>query len=211
MHDVDLCDVYAEDLVCDLRKRRLETLAVRMHADAKLETTVGRDARARLLVPRHHGNAPAGIDRRAVRRLLAINRHADADQPAVGFSARLAFAYSRQVDRCDGAPQGFWIIAAVEMFLRDVVEWHLFGPDEVFQAHLVRFDSGFPCDRVEHEFECEAHARARNAAIGKNRALVGCHRIGPAAIGWKVVGSGQDARDLRCFKTGRERIGRIGA
>src|SRR3989304_4822684 len=112
-----------------------------------------------------------------------------ADQPAVGPSAGLAFAYGLQVDRSDRAPQGFRIIAAVEMFLRDVVKRHLFGPHQVLQAHLVRLDPGLPRDRVEHEFEREADTRAGDAAIRKNGALVGRHGKGPAAIRGKVVRS----------------------
>ena len=61
-----------------------------------------------LLVPRHHRNAPAVIDRRAVRRLLAINRDADADTAAVRFTLLSgARAISRTSMRRDRAPHGF--------------------------------------------------------------------------------------------------------
>ena len=83
VHDPDPGHVDAEDFVRDLRKRRLQALAVRMHADAKFQPAVGRDPRRRLLVAGHHRNAPAVVDRGAMGRLLAIGRDADADQPPV--------------------------------------------------------------------------------------------------------------------------------
>src|SRR5208282_1889489 len=43
------------------------------------------------------------------------------------------------------------------------------------------------------------------------RAFIGRNRPGPAAIGRKIVGAGQDARHLRRFEASGERIGGIGA
>ena len=85
----------------DLRQRRLKALAVRMHADAQFEPAVGREPRRGLLVARHHGDAPAVINRRAVRRLLAIDRQADADQTAVRFALLLPRPHRVDVDRFD--------------------------------------------------------------------------------------------------------------
>ena len=125
MHDLDRIRVDAEDLVGDLRERGLVPLAVRVGADAQLEAAVGREARGRLLVPRHHRDAPTGVDRGAVRRLLAEDREADAEQPAVRLARPLTRAHRREVDRRNRAPQALRIVAAVEVLVRDVVERHL--------------------------------------------------------------------------------------
>ena len=210
MDEVDLRRVDAENLVGDLGEGRLEALAVGMQADAELESAVRRDAGGRLLVSRHHGDAPPRVDRRAVCRLLAIDRKADADAPAVGLATFLALANGREVDRRDRAAQGFRIIAAVEVLLRDVVEWHLLGPHEIFQPYLGRLEAGFPCDGIEHELEREADARARDAAVGQDWAFVGGDRIRSTTIGREIVRAGQNARDLRRFEAGREGIGGIG-
>jgi hypothetical protein len=74
VHDLDPGHIDAEDFVGNLRKRGLQALAVRMHADAQFESAVRRDPRRGLLVSRHHGNAPAVVNRRSMRRLLAIDR-----------------------------------------------------------------------------------------------------------------------------------------
>ena len=97
------------------------------------------------------------------------------------------------------------------MLFGDIVERHLLGLDQNFRPHFMRLDPGFARDRVEHEFEREADAGSRNAAIGQDRAFVGRDRIGAAAIGGKIVRTRQDACDLRRFKASRERIRRIGA
>ena len=123
----------------------------------------------------------------------------------------LSRANGREVDRRDRAAQRLRIIAAVEVFLRDVVERHLLGPHEIFQPHLRRFEAGFPCDRIEHELEREADARARDAAEGQDRAFVGGDRIRSTTIRREIVRPGEDACDLRRFQAGRERIGGIGA
>ena len=85
------------------------------------------------------------------------------------------------------------------------------GRTRFCQPHLVRLDAGLARDRVEHELEREAHAGARDAAIGQDRAFVGGDRERAAAIGREIVRAGQDARDLRRFEAGGERVGRIGA
>src|ERR1700744_548160 len=105
----------------DLCQCRLETLAVRMHADAQLESAVGRQARGRLLMTGDHRHAPARINGGAVRALLAINGKAEADQPAIRLAAFLPVPNSRQVERGDGTAQGLRIIAPVEMFFGDVI------------------------------------------------------------------------------------------
>ena len=123
-----------------LRQGRLHALPVRVDADPELEPAIGRHARRRLLVPRHHGNAPAGVDRGAVRALLAIDRKADADEASVRLAALLALANALEVDRRQRPAQRFGIVAAVEMLFRDVVERHLLGPDEVLHPHLERLE-----------------------------------------------------------------------
>ena len=113
------------DFVCDLREGRLKALAVRLRADAKLQHAVGRQAREALLVSRHHGNAPAVVDRRAVGRLLAEDGEADADSPAIGLAFFLPRAHRRDVDQLRRAAHRLGIVAAVEVLLGDVVERHL--------------------------------------------------------------------------------------
>ena len=87
----------------DLGERRFETLPMRMDADAQLEAAVRRQSRARLLAAGHHRNAPAGIDRRAMRRLLAVDREAEPDPAPVRLAFSLAGADRVGVDRLQGA------------------------------------------------------------------------------------------------------------
>ena len=209
--DAHLGDIDAEHLVRDLGERRLHALPVRMHADAQFEAAVRRQARGCLFVPGHHRNAPAGIDRRAVRGLLAIDGNADADPAAVGFALALACAHALDVDRRQGAAHRLGIIAAVEMLLGDVVERHLLRPHQIAQAHFARLQPRFRRDQIEHQFQREADAGAGHAAIGQDRTLVGGDRKRPAAIGRHQVRAGQDAGDLRRLEARRERIGRVGA
>src|SRR5467141_4624318 len=115
MHDTHLLRIEPENIVRDLGQRRLEALAVRMHADPYLESAVRRHARIGLLVSGHHWNAPAGVYRRAVRGLLAIDRQANANQPAVWFLRALTRPHRRDIDRLQRAPHGLRIVAAVEM------------------------------------------------------------------------------------------------
>ena len=60
-----------EYFVGHLRKGRLQTLTVTMRANTKLQLAIRCQSRTALFVPRDHGNAPTGIDRCAVRALLA--------------------------------------------------------------------------------------------------------------------------------------------
>src|SRR5437764_478717 len=145
-----------------------------MYACAQLEAAVRGEARGRLLVTGHHGDAPTGVDGGAVRCLLAVDGETDADESAVRLAAALPGANCRNVDRLDSSAQGFGIIAAVEMLIGYVVERHLVGPDQVPAAHHVRLESGLACNDIEHELERKAHARPRNAAIRQDRAFVGC-------------------------------------
>ena len=93
----------AEDFMGDLGQRRFETLPMRMDPDAQFEAAVRRHSRARLLAARHHRNAPAGIDRRAMRGLLAIDREAEPDAAPVRLAFSLAGADRIGVDRLQGA------------------------------------------------------------------------------------------------------------
>src|SRR6202042_2081876 len=102
------------------------------------------------LVPRHHGNAPTGVDRGAMRALLAIDRKANADEASIRLAAPLALANALEVGRIKSAAQGFGIVAAVEMLFRDVVERHLFGADKVLHPHLEGLETRLARDEVEH-------------------------------------------------------------
>ena len=195
----------------DLRERRLEPLAVRVRADAKLEHAVGRQARRALLVPRHHRNAPAVIDAGAVRGLLAEDREPHADAAAVRLAPPLPLAPLRNVERAHRAAQRLGVVAAVEILLGDVHEGHRVRRHQVREAHFVRLLPRLARDRVEDQLEREAHAGARDAAVRQDRRLVGRRRPGAAAIAVHAIRPGQDRADLRRLEARRERIGRVGA
>ena len=97
------------------------------------------------------------------------------------------------------------------MLVGDIVERHLLGPHEISSAHFVRLDAGLARNRVEDEFEGETDAGASHAAIRQDRALIGCDRKRATAVSGKIVRPRQDARHLRGFQAGGERVGRIGA
>src|SRR5580692_9233628 len=119
-------------------------------------------------MPRHHGNAPAGVDRRAMRALLAIDRKADADEAPIRLATLLALADTLEVDRIQSAAQRFGIVAAVKMLLSDVVERHLLWPDELLHPPLERLEPSLARHEVEHELQRGANARPRDAPIGKD-------------------------------------------
>ena len=103
------------------------------------------------------------------------------------------------------------VVAAVEMLVGDVVERHLVGAHQVRQPHLVGLLADLARDRIDHQLHGVADVRARDAAIGKLRALVGHDAGRPAAIDRNVIRAGQDRRDLRGLDGGGEGIGRVGA
>jgi hypothetical protein len=211
MHDAYQLGFNAENFVRDLGERGFETLTVRVDTDAQFEPAVRRHARGGLFVSRHHRDAPAGIDRRAMRGLFAIDREANADQPPIRLFRALARAHRRDIDRRKCAVHGFRIIAAVEMFLGDVVERHLVRLDQIAQPDFAGLNPGRDGDRIQHDLQCKADAGAGNAAIRQDRAFIGCGRERPATIGRHHVRTGQNARHLRGLETGGERIGRVSA
>src|SRR5271156_3942301 len=105
----------------DLRQRGLQSLSMTLDADAEFQAAIGCHARNGLLEARHHWNAPTGIDRGAVRALLAEDAAAEADTQRAG-CFRLSTAHGRKINRGDDAPHAFWIITAVEVFPRNVLE-----------------------------------------------------------------------------------------
>ena len=118
LQNLDAVEGDADHLVRDLGEGRLVPLAVRVGADPDLEVAVGGEPRDGRLVARHHRPSPAREHARAVRALLAEDREADADEPAVRLAALLARAHARDVDRGDGAAQALRIVAAVEVLRR---------------------------------------------------------------------------------------------
>jgi hypothetical protein len=98
------------------------------------------------------------------------------------------------------------IIAAIEWLLDHVCERHLLRLHEISQSHLVGFETGLPRDCIHDGFDRQAHAAAGDPAIRKDRALVGGHGGGAAAVQLEIVGSRQQARHLRGFERGRDRI-----
>ena len=83
MDQADVHRVDAEHLVGDLSERRLHPLAVAVGANAELQHAVRRQSRAGLFEPRHHRDAPTGVDRSAVGGLLAEDREPEAKAPAI--------------------------------------------------------------------------------------------------------------------------------
>ena len=73
----------------------------------------------------------------------------------------------------------------------------------------MRFQAGLACHGVQRDFQCEAYAGSRDAAIGQDRRLVRRGGEGAAAISLHRVRAGQDRCDLRRFKAGGEWIGGI--
>src|SRR5258708_16534481 len=92
-----------------------------MHADPDLEPAVGRHPHLGLLMAGHHRNAPAGIDRRAVGGLFAIDRQTRADHPAVRLAGPLTFPDGGNVDHRRRALHGFLIITPLEMLFAPVL------------------------------------------------------------------------------------------
>jgi hypothetical protein len=90
MHHHDLVERQTQDFVRDLRQRGFQSLAVALDADAQFQPAIRGHARDGLLEAGDHRDAPAGVDRRAVRRLLAEDREADAgaDRAGLGRLAR---------------------------------------------------------------------------------------------------------------------------
>src|SRR5690348_8900343 len=148
----------------DLGEGRLETLAVRVHADAQFEAAIGCQAGRCLFVARHHWNAPTLINRGAVRALLAKYRKSDAD-PVLLTANRLARADFVEPNRGDSAAQAFRIIAAVEMLAGNVVEGHRLGRHEVFETYLMGLAADGASNCINDHFHSEAHPGARDAAI----------------------------------------------
>ena len=83
MHQADLGDVNAQRLVGDLCKGGFHALAMRVHADAHLQATIGRDANKGLVKTRDDWGSPSRKNRGAVSRLLGIGRNPHSDPLAV--------------------------------------------------------------------------------------------------------------------------------
>ncbi len=197
----------AETFAGDLRERGFQPLADALDAGADFEAAVRRDAGERLLVE----HAALAVGGGAVGGLLGEDRDAEPDQAAIRLAALLPRAHGGKVDRRHGSAQDLRIVAAVEVLVGDVVERHLVGAHQVRKPHLVRLLADLARDRIDHQLHRVADVRARDAAIGKLRALVGHDAGGPAAIDRNIIRAGQDRRDLRGLDGGGEGIGRVGS
>ena len=194
--------VYAQHLVGHLRQRGLQALAVRMRAYAQLQHAIGRQTRLALLMAGHHRDAPAVIDRRAMRALLAKNGQSDADFTAVGLAGFLPRAPFGQVYHRHCAAQGLRIIAAVEIFVGDVGVRHGLGRHQVQQPHLPGLAPGLARNGVHQQLDGKAHAGAGHAAIRQDGRLVGRYRPGVAAVFFHAIRAGQDGAHLRALEAG---------
>jgi hypothetical protein len=202
LQHLDAIEVDPEDFVRDLRQRRFVPLAVRVGADADLETSIRGQPHGRLLVSRHDGAAPSRQHRGSHRALLAEDRDPDADEPPVRLAPALTRADRGQADGRHRTTHGFRVVAAIELLLHHVLERHLIGTNQVSQSRLVRFDAGLAGDRIHNDFDRKAHAGPCHAAIGKDGALVCRHRRGATAVGVKIVGPRQQACHLRRLERG---------
>ena len=78
-------------------------------------------------------------------------------------------------------------------------------------AHGVRFQPDLAGDRVDGHVGGETDPGPRHAAIGAQRRLVGCHRVGARPVGGDIVWPGQIAARHGRFQAVGERIDRIRA
>src|ERR1700722_18121397 len=112
-----------------------------MHADPDFEAAIRCQTGGCLLMAGDHGNSPSRIDRGAMRGLFAIDRKADADQPAVALAGTLAFSHAGDIDRRKRATHRLRVVTAIDMLVGDVVERHIGWIDQVWQPHLPRLDT----------------------------------------------------------------------
>jgi hypothetical protein len=115
------------------------------------------------------------------------------------------------VELGNGAPHRLRIVARIEVLVRDVAVRHFLRLYEVGEPDFVRLLADGPGDRVERDFQCEAHAGAPDAPIRKYSRLVGRHGPGTATVAVHLVRAGQDGAYLRGFETGGEWVQRVGA
>ena len=134
MDHAHLVGMDAQDLVRDLRQRRLHALAVAVHADAHFQHAVGAEPDIGLLEARHEGNAPGVIDRRAVRALLAEGGEAEAHRLALG----LARADGVEIEGRHRAAQRFGVVAAVEHLADQVAVGHRVRRHEIGEPDRLR-------------------------------------------------------------------------
>ena len=87
MHKLHLERIDANLAMGYLRQRCFKSLAVTVDTHPQLQTAIWCQPRRRLLETWHHWNAPALIDRRPVRTLLAENCKTDADARTAGLLA----------------------------------------------------------------------------------------------------------------------------
>ncbi len=179
---------------------------MRVCADANFQTAVGRDAHGGQLMARHHGDTPAGVHRGTVRGLLAIHRHAHPNKAAVGLALFLAFTNGGQVDGFNRLAQCLGIVAAIKVFVGDVVERHLLGANQRLHAQFVGFNTGGVRQVVEQQFKCKTHTGSRHAPVRQNGAFVGGYRVRFAVVRREVVRAGQNTAHLAGFKARRERV-----
>ena len=209
MYHLDRLDSDAEHFMHDLCKCRFQALAVRLNPDPDLRAAIGREPQCRLFETGHHGDSPSRINRCAMRGLFAENGKTDTDALSVRRAGRLPRAHGGNVD-CGHRPlETFGVIARVEMLHRHVLERHALGRGQIAQPEEMRLDIEGTGEIVQQDLKGETDAGPRDAPIGEDRRLV-CRRR-PAPIAGEIVGPRQDARDLRRFETGGERIGRIRA
>ena len=169
-------------------KRRLHALPVGVHAAAHLEAAVRRQAHDRLLAAGHHRDAPAGIDRRAVR--APARRRSESPKPMRRPSgspwrwrARTA-ARSIVVDAHGAAPADNRRCrnASAVMLSKGICV----GRHQIAQADLVRLEAGL--------------ARRSRPSPSRSRSTRRCgprrDRAGSAACWWRPTRCGSDSADI---------------
>ena len=82
--------------------------------------------------------------------LFCVHRKADPDPSPVCFATLLATSDRVEINCVDHLAQRLRVIAAVKMFARDIVEWHLLGTDKTLETHFGGFNCQFPRQRIDH-------------------------------------------------------------
>src|SRR5258706_12519912 len=97
------------------------------------------------------------------------------------------------------------------MALFDVAERNLLGANRAVHRQRRGLNGRFGSQCVERHFKRKANARPSYSAIRKDRRLIGCDGVGPAAIMGKIIKARKNASNLPGFKASGEWVSGISA
>ena len=117
--------------MCNLSQCGFKTLTMAVSPNTEFEFAVRCDACAALLVARYHRNTPPRVYGRTVSALFAKDGETYPNITAVSLRRLLACSDAFKIDGFDGSFQTGWIIATIEMFSCNIIEWHCIGRWEV--------------------------------------------------------------------------------